>query len=88
MNFAANIASTQPARMPFIPLSATASVCGTCSNWKGPRERNGRKSFICMEGTQGACRQGMADRDSECAPRTLTTPLSNGDCPNWQFAAH
>lgn len=81
MNFAVNIASTLSARMPFIPLSATASVCGTCSNWKGPRERNGRKSFICMEGTQGACRRGMPERE-------LTTPLSNGDCPNWEFAAH
>lgn len=88
MNIAANLASTLPPTINFIPLPSTECVCGNCSDWKGPRERNGRKSFICMEGTQGACQRRMRNQAVECNARTLTSPFSNSGCPHWKFAAH
>lgn len=85
MNIAANFAPTLPP-INFVLLPSTARCCGNCSKWKGPRERNGRKGFICMEGVKGFCQR--KNRDFEFDKRTLTTPLSNGDCSHWKFAAH
>ena len=87
MNIAANFTTTLPP-INFILLTSTKSVCGNCSKWKGPRERNGRKIFICMENSQGFCQNKMHNKDAEGKASTLTSPLSNSGCPNWKFAAH
>lgn len=87
MNIAANFASTLPP-INFILLLSTKSVCGNCSKWKGPRERNGRKSFICMENAQGVCQHKMRSKDAGCKASTLTAPLSHSGCPHWKFATH
>lgn len=85
MNIAENFASTFPP-INFILLPSTARVCGNCSKWKGPREWNGRKSFICMEGIKGVCNRRNLDFEFDAS--TLTSPLSNNGCPHWKFASH
>ncbi len=82
-----NFASTLPISVNFIPLNASESVCGNCSNWKGPRERNGRKSFICLDGSKGTCQIKMRDQNFERVSLALTSPVSNGDCPHWKLLA-
>jgi len=80
-------ASTLPISVNFIPLNASESVCGNCSNWKGPRERNGRKSFICLDGSKGTCLHKMREQNFECISSALTSPVSNSDCPHWNLLA-
>jgi hypothetical protein len=82
-----NFASTLPISVNFIPLDSTESFCGNCSNWKGPRERNGRKSFICLEGSKGTCKRKMLDQKFEHISSALTSPVSNSDCPHWKLSA-
>ena len=58
-----NIATSLPP-INYILLMSTDSVCGNCSQWKGPRERNGRKIFICMENIQGVCLNKKLNKSS------------------------
>jgi len=87
MKHVKNFASTLPISVNFIPLNSTESVCGNCSNWKGPRERNGRKSFICLDGSKGTCKLKMLGQKFEYISGALTSPVSNGDCPHWKLCA-
>lgn len=76
---------TLPLSVTLIPLSMTASACGNCLNWKGPRERNGRKSFICLDSSKGTCQ--LRIRDRSLVGEALTSPVSNSDCPDWELMA-
>lgn len=87
MKHTEHFASTLPLSINFIPLNANVSVCGNCSNWKGPRERNGRRSFICLEGSKGACQQKLLGQLGKNLAGALTSPVSNGGCPHWKIAA-
>lgn len=87
MKQAENFTSTLPLSINFIPLNATVSVCGNCSNWKGPRERNGRRSFICLDNSKGTCQQKMLGQPAKNVSGALTSPISNDGCPHWKFAA-
>ncbi|WP_144408284.1 hypothetical protein [Sulfuricella sp. T08] len=82
-----NFASTLPISINIIPLTANESVYGNCSNWKGPRERNGRKSFICLDGSKGTCQHKMRDLDFEYISGALTSPVSGDGCSHWKFVA-
>lgn len=82
-----HFASTLPISITFIPLNSTVSACGNCSNWKGPRERNGRKSFICLDGSKGTCQLKARDQSPARISGALTSPVSNGNCPDWKLQA-
>lgn len=87
MKHAENFAPTLPLSIQFIPLGASVSVCGNCSNWKGPRERNGRKCFICLDGSKGACQQKLREYPFDGTTGSLTSPVAGTGCPHWKFAA-
>ncbi len=79
------VASTLPISISLIPLCTTQSACGNCLNWKGLRQRNGRKSLICLDSSKGTC--SLKIRNSSSVAEALTSPLSNSDCPNWELMA-
>lgn len=87
MRASENFAATLPLSIQFIPLGTGESRCGNCSNWKGPRERNGRKSFICLDNSKGICRHKAGASQSANITGALTSPVSGNDCPHWTFAA-
>jgi len=87
MKSVVNFASARPTSINLTPLNSDENVCGNCSNWKGPRERNGRKSFICMDGAKGTCNLKMKGRDAASISDALTSPVSNGDCQHLKLVA-
>jgi hypothetical protein len=87
MRVSENFASTLPLSIQFIPLGTGESRCGNCANWKGPRERNGRKNFICLDNSKGICRQKAGTTSATSISGALTSPVCGNGCPHWTFAA-